>query len=135
MLQFYFLSIAFNLCAGFALASDAICAKISGLESLSDLFNSRRSKLAIGLSVLIIGSSTLFVPAGGALVFGDIIPSAMGIAMGIALLFEVFRQDALFPNETVERQERPPIAYRTTLGLLGLTAAVLHFFLPERPFL
>jgi hypothetical protein len=29
----------------------------------------------------------------------------------------------------------PPIGYRTTLGMLGLAAALLHFFLPERPFL
>jgi hypothetical protein len=135
MLQFYFLSIALNLCAGFALASDAICAKIAGLDSLADMVNSRRGKLSIGLSVLIVSFITLFVPAGGALIFGDMIPSALGIAMGIALLFEVFRQDALFPNEPAERQERQPIAYRTTLGLLGLAAAVLHFFLPERPFL
>jgi len=31
--------------------------------------------------------------------------------------------------------ERLPVGYRTTLGVLGLAAAILHFFLPERPFL
>jgi len=62
----------------------------------------------------------------------------MGMAMGIALLFEVFKQDAVFPAERGEKSERVdrlPIGHRTTLGVFGLAAAILHFFLPERPFL
>jgi hypothetical protein len=62
----------------------------------------------------------------------------MGMAMGIALLFEVFKQDALLPSERgekVQKTESRPIGYRTTLGVLGIAAAILHFFLPERPFL
>ncbi len=57
------------------------------------------------------------------------------MAMGVALLFEVFKQEALFPAERGEMSERParaPLAYRTTLGMMGLAAALVHFFLPER---
>jgi hypothetical protein len=135
MLQVFFLSIASNLIAGFALAFDAISKRIPRLAVLSDLLNSRKSRLSTGLSVLIAGFITLFVPAGGSLILGDLIPSGVGIVMGIALLFEVFRQDAMFPSESAEKSERPAFAYRTTLGLLGIAIAVLHFFLPERPFL
>jgi hypothetical protein len=54
------------------------------------------------------------------------------MAMGIAILFEVFKQDSLLPAESTEKQERQVFAYRTTLGFLGIIVAVLHFFLGER---
>jgi hypothetical protein len=139
MLQFFFLSIAFNLIAGFALAFEAVSRRIRSLSALGELLNSRRVKLVVGLSVLIVGFITLFVPAWeeekAALIIGDLIPSGVGMAMGIALLFEVFRQDAMFPSESVDKQERPRLAYRTTLGFLGMAVAILHFFLPAWPFL
>ncbi len=39
------------------------------------------------------------------------------------------------PRNARTRAERASVGYRTTLGLLGIAAAVLHFFLPERPIL
>jgi hypothetical protein len=135
MLQFYFLSITSNFIAGMVLSSDWLAKRLGAIASLTAGLSSRRAKLICGLAVLLVGFGTLFVPAEGPLVIGDLFPSMVGMAMGIALLFEVFKQDALFPNETVERADRVPVGYRTTLGVLGLAAAVLHFFLPERPFL
>jgi hypothetical protein len=135
MLQIYFLSIACNLIVGMTLALEAIVKRIPWLSVFSDVLSNRRVKLWNGLSVIIIGFIALFVPAGGVLIIGDLIPSVVGMVMGIALLFEVFRQDSIFPSESAIRQERIPVAYRITLGLLGIAVAVLHFFLPERPFL
>ena len=135
MLQLYFLSVAFNLIAGYSLASDAISKKAQRLAGLGELLALRTSRLTVGLSVMIVGFITLFVPVGGSLIIiGDLIPSVAGLGMGIALLFEVFRQDAVFPSESAEKTERH-LGYRTTLGLLGMAVAVLHFFLPERLFL
>jgi hypothetical protein len=138
MLQFYFLSIVTNFLAGMTLSADWFSSRIPGLPSLSAAFSGRRGKMAIGLAALLTGFGTLFVPAEPPIILGDLFPSMMGMALGIALLFEVFRQDALFPIERGEKNpkvERAPIAYRTALGMLGIFAAVLHFFLPERPFL
>jgi hypothetical protein len=135
MLQFYVLSVLVNLLAGLTLCSDWIALRFPGISALADVFSRRRGKLAIGLGALLVGFATLFVPAGPPLVIGDLYPSLMGMAMGIALLFEMFKQDALLPGEGGERRdpaERPVFGYRTTLGILGLAAAVLHFFLPER---
>jgi hypothetical protein len=136
MLQLYFLSVAFNLIAGYSLSSDAITRKAPRLAALGDLLALRSARLAVGLSVIVVGFITLFVPAGGGvLIIGDLIPSIVGLGMGIASLFEVFRQEAVFPSESAEKSERPHLDYRVTLGLLGMAVAILHFFLPERPFL
>jgi hypothetical protein len=132
MLQFYFLSIVSNAGAGLVLCSDWFTRRISGFASIASGLGGRRAKLVFGLAALLVGFGTLFVPAEGPLVIGDLFPSVMGMVMGIALLFEVFKQASRFPNEQAERPERPPIAYRSTLGFLGLAAAALHFFLPER---
>jgi hypothetical protein len=136
MLQFFFLSVFLNLAAGLSLSFEAVSRRLPRLAGLTDLLTSRGSKIFSGIGVLIVGFVTLFLPAGGGIIIGDIIPSVAGIAMGIALLFEVFRQDAVFPAERAERTERVehPLAYRTTLGLLGIATAILHFFLPEKPF-
>jgi hypothetical protein len=133
VLQFYFLSIVSNLLAGASLASDAFARRLPGLAAFTAALAGRRGKLFAGLAALLVGVGTLFVPAGGALVVGDLFPSVVGMVMGIALLFEVFKQDAMFPAERADKGERGSIGYRVTLGLLGIAAAVLHFFLPERP--
>jgi hypothetical protein len=136
MLQFYFLSVIANFLAGAALSSDWFSRKIPGLAGLGNAFSGRRGRMAIGLSSIFVGVATLFVPVNTPIILGDLFPSLAGMIMGVALLFEVFKQDAVFPAERGEKNdkvERLPVAYRTALGILGLAAAVLHFFLPERP--
>lgn len=135
MLQFYFLSIVSNFFAGVSLSSDWIARRIPTLASLMAALSGRSAKLSGGLASLLVGVGTLFVPVEGPLIIGDLFPSVAGMAMGIALLFEVFKQDAVLPVERTEKAEKVPVGYRTTLGVLGIIAAILHFFLPERPFL
>ncbi len=106
MLQFYFLSIVSNLVAGAALASEALAHRMPGLAALAAALAGRRGKLLSGLAALLVGVGTLFVPAGGSLVVGDLFPSVVGMVMGIALLFEVFKQDAMFPPERADKGER-----------------------------
>ena len=135
MLQFYFLSIVSNLVAGTALCAEALARRLRSFEAISTALSSRKGKLSTGLAALLVGVGTLFVPASGLLVLGDLLPAMTGMTMGIALLFEVFRQDALFPSDPPGSRDRPFFSYRATLGALGIAAAVIHFFLPERPFL
>lgn len=135
MLQFYFLSVVSNFLAGVALSSDWISRRIPSLTPMVNALSARRAKLILGLASLLVGVGTLLVPVEGAVIIGDLFPSFAGMAMGIALLFEFFRQEAVLPLEHSDKAEKLPVGYRTTLGVLGLAAAVLHFFLPERTFL
>jgi hypothetical protein len=135
MLQFYFLSVVANFLAGTALSAEWLSGKIPGLAGLGNAFSGRRGRMAVGLSAIFVGVGSFFVPVDGHLILGDLLPSVVGMVMGVALLYEVFKQDAVFPAERGEKNdklERLPVAYRTALGMLGLAAAVIHFFLPER---
>jgi len=136
MLQFYFLSILTNAAAGALLSADYFARRVTRLAWLTAHPASRRLKMGVGAASLLVGLCTIFWPAGGGLpVIGDLVPSIAGMAMGVALLFEVFRQDALFPSETATAPGRSGLDWRSMVGIAGLAVALLHFFLPERPFL
>jgi hypothetical protein len=137
MLQFYFLSILANLVGGLTLCSDWL-GRRPGLANLFAVLASRYWKMSTGLVALIAGFAKLFVPVGSPIILADIFPGLVGMIIGIALLFEVFKQEALFPAERGERPDAPTReapGYRTALGIMGFAAAILHFFLPERPFI
>jgi hypothetical protein len=136
MLQLYFLSVAANFLAGATLSADWMAERFPSLAGILGALSVRRARTITGLAALLIGLGTLFAPAAPPLVLGDLFPGVVGMAVGIALLFEVLKQDALYPREESGGSvgARPPTAYRTALGALGFAAAVLHFFLPERLF-
>jgi hypothetical protein len=136
MLQLYFLSVAANFLAGATLSADWMEERFTSLAEILRALSGRRARTITGLAALLIGLGTLFVPAAPPLVLGDLFPSVVGMAVGIALLFEVLKQDALYPGDQAARNEqgpkKKPSAYRTALGALAFAAAVLHYFLPER---
>jgi hypothetical protein len=138
MLQFYFLSISANLVSGLILCADWLSGKAGNLADLLAALSTRRGRMISGLAAIFIGIGTIFVPAAGPIVIGDLFPSLMGMVMGVTLLFEAFKQDALFPSERMGRAAEPQrglFGYSAFIGILGLASAVIHFFLPERPFL
>ena len=135
MLQLYFLSVAANFLAGATLSADWMEERFTSLAEILRALSGRRARTITGLAALLIGLGTLFVPAAPPLVLGDLFPSVVGMAVGIALLFEVLKQDAVYPGDQPARNEqgpKKPSAYRTALGALAFAAAVLHYFLPER---
>jgi hypothetical protein len=136
MLQFYFLSILTNAAAGGLLSAEYFGRRVPRLAWLSSHPGSRRLKLTCGAAALLVGACTIFWPAGGGVpVLGDLVPSIAGLAMGVALLFEVFRQDARLPSEPAPAPAKGGLDWRSMVGIAGLVVAALHFFLPERPLL
>ena len=141
MLQFFFLSVAANFLAGATLSADWILERFSSLGGILRALSGRRVRMVTGLASMLVGVGTLFVPAAPPLILGDLFPSSVGIAVGIALLFEALKQEALFAGDQGAgaaargRFVKAPLAYRTALGAFAFAAAILHFFLPERLFL
>ena len=130
MFQFYFLSVLANLVGGVTLCSDWLGSR-PALAHLSAALCSRYARMITGLGALVAGFAKLFFPVGSPIILGDLFPALVGIILGIALLFEVFKQEAFFPaerSESSQRSEKSPVAYKTALGVLGFAAAILHFF-------
>ena len=140
MLQFYFLSVAANLLAGATLSSDWITERFSSLRAIVRALSARRARMVTGLTSILAGLGTMFVPVAKPLIIGDLFPSVVGLGVGIALLFEALRQEVFYPGGDAaptrdENAWQAPRAYRTALAAFAFAAAVLHFFLPDRMFL
>jgi hypothetical protein len=127
MLQFYFLSILANATAGALLSAEYFGRRVARLSWLIARPAPRRLKMGAGAAALLVGICTLVWPAGGGVaVVGDLIPSMTGLVMGVALLFEVFRQDAIFPSEPASAPTRAGLDWRATIGIAGLAVALLR---------
>ncbi len=135
MLQLYFLSVSVNLLAGTILSAEWLVRKFPAAAGFTAGLSRRRSRLVVGLSAVLVGFVDLLFPANPPILLGDLLPSVAGLAMGVAMLFDVLRQEALLPAERANGVEPPgriSTATRTALGLFGILAGLVHFFLPER---
>lgn len=134
MHQVFFLSVLTNLLSGLALLSVKFSATQAFFRLLSQILALWKARLLVGVLTLLTGLLSLFIPAGGFLILGDLLPATSGITLGIALLSDFFRQNTSLPGDkdALPRPEWVSGGYRVTLGTLGILAAALHFFLPER---
>ena len=132
MLQFYFLSILVNLLAGTALSSDYLGQKITSFAPIKDFLTGKGSKVTLGFFAVGIGIMKLILPAPGdqVAVAGDLFPALSGIAMGLVLLTDFFKQKVAKESEALDKAEKIALTYRMPLGIVGLAAAVLHFIVP-----
>ena len=111
MLQFYFLSVFFNLLTGFVLFNDS-------------------KKLVLGVLSALTGLIKLFVVVHtSAVIVGDFIPAVAGIAAGLALMI----QD---DNERLpDWFKKIFITNKFIVGIVCLAVALLHFVFPGALFL
>ena len=132
MLQFYFLSVAVNLLAGAALSSEYLGEKIPAFASLKDLFSNAKSRVFFGFAAVVVGVFKLFLRAPGDAVpvAGDLLPFFTGLALGLALLTDFFKQRISSQTEAIEKVEKITMTYKTPIGLAGILAAALHFLFP-----
>lgn len=124
MLQFYFLSIFFNLFTGFVLFNE----KKTVIEL--PFLKERVFRIVLGVLTAFIGIIKLFVVVNtNVVILGDLIPSIAGIAGGIALFIE--SDDKKYPqwfNQVF-------ITNKYIVGIACLAAALLHFVFPGAMFL
>jgi len=134
MHQVFFLAVFTNLLSGLALLSVSLSVSQPFFRLLSEILSLWKAKLLVGVLTLLTGLLTLFVPVDRFLILGDLLPAISGMMLGTALLSDFFRQNTSLPDEKdlLPRPEWTSGGYRVTLGTLGILAAALHFFLPER---
>lgn len=153
-MQFYFLSIATNLLAGFALAGDYLAQRFPGLQPLLAGLAGRTARLTLGAITAAVGVLKLLVYADHLqiAVAGDLVPALVGMALGGALVVTSLRPaeegegDAgiegsahaaeegsprvVAADGPVEKTAQLALGYRVPLGLVGIAAALLHFLFP-----
>lgn len=132
MAQFYLLSVFANIVAGLTLAGDYLGEKFAFLASFKNLRENRTGQIVIGIVALAVGFITFFVRAPGDTVpvVGDLLPSVAGIAMGITLLVESFRQQVDSRGPQAEKLSKALITYRVPAGIAGASIAIVHFLFP-----
>ena len=124
MLQFYFLSIFFNLLTGFVLLNSQ--KKIIELPVLDE----RVFRIILGVITAVTGIIKLFVVVNSrAVIVGDFLPAVAGMAGG----FTIFIQD--------ENLNLAPwlknifVANKMIVGIACMAIALLHFVFPGALFL
>lgn len=132
MAQFYLLSVFINVVAGLTLAGDYLGDRVALLASFKSMRENRTALIVIGLIAVGIGVITFFVRAPGdsVPVVGDLLPSLAGIAQGLALLVEAFRQKVESRGAQGEKLSKAVLTYRVPAGITGVAIALLHFLFP-----
>lgn len=124
MLQFYFLSIFFNILAGFVLVNDK--------KELLDLaiLKEKMFRIVLGAVCAVTGIVKFFVVVHtSAVIVGDLLPALAGIIAGLCLV--VPENDNKFP----EWFNRIFVTNKMIVGFVCLGVALLHFVFPGALFL
>ena len=124
MLQFYFLSIFFNLIAGFVLVNDK--KEFLDLAILKD----KTFRIVLGAVCAVTGIIKLFVVVHtSAVIVGDLLPAVAGMIAGVLLIIQ-------------DNQEKLPewfnrifMTNKLIVGFACLGIALLHFVFPGALFL
>ena len=124
MLQFYFLSIFFNLMAGFVLVNSQ--KHIIELPALDQ----KVFRIVLGVITAVTGVIKLFVVVNSkAVFFGDFLPAVAGMVAGLALFIQ---ED----NENIAPWlRRVFVTNKFIVGIACLAIALLHFVFPGALFL
>ena len=92
MVQFYFLSILFNLVGGASLMLVSMPARSASIQGLKTFLRDPSVCLVTGILASVIGALKLLTAMRGDIpVVGDFVPAMAGLAVGSTLLLERFR--------------------------------------------
>lgn len=137
MYQFYFLSILTNIIAGITLAFDRMDGRLR-LHTVfnPDLFRHAGFRLGLGVITFVTGFLKLLsVTPGTPPVVGDLFPAVMGLLLGFTLCFQYYQERTEVQSSTVVSLDKVFGRHGANLGMVGVVAGVLHFFLNRVLFL
>jgi hypothetical protein len=132
MIQFYFLSVFLNVLAGIALLSADYPEGSSPFSGLRSFFRSDSFSLTAGTLSIAAGIFKFLTPIEGDVpVIGDLLPALSGLSSGFSLLLGYYCAKSAVSSKTMDRLKRIFIEKRKTLGIIALTAGILHFVFPR----
>lgn len=137
MYQIYFLSIVTNILAGVTLGHERFEERLRlGSIINVDLFANQGFRLAVGVSAFVIGFLKLLsVSPGDVAVIGDLVPALTGMLSGFALGFQYYQQRSAAESPTMVSLDRIFGRHSSTLGVVAVIAAIVHFLLHRVLFL
>lgn len=136
MVQFYFLSIVFNVFAGLILASELLQGRFEGFRPIGEALQGKTLRMITGIGVGVFGVfKILSAFEGDVPVVGDLLPAAAGIVMGITLLIDRFKERGSVSSQTVEALDRVFVRRKSIIGIIGIAIGLIHFFIPSVLFL
>jgi len=155
MVQFYLLSVVFNLITAFILiygknfADSTIMGAESSVDDLEesdkdvDLTNGVDNaeihipgldngtfRLVVGILTVFVGLIKFISAYNGIPVLGDLLPSAVGIFSGLSLLVEYYYVSASEPELIPDSVKAVFLDSRKYIGIGCFAVAVLHFIMP-----
>jgi hypothetical protein len=136
MIQFYFLSILFNLVSGYLLVTDRAESGESVVNSLKFPVNAGTIKLILGILTALTGLFKLLSSVEGDVpVAGDLFPALTGMAAGAVLVFSFYREQSTLEMEGIEQPGGFILRYKKWIGIAAAASALLHFLFPRALFL
>ncbi|MFP3089801.1 hypothetical protein LQZ21_05685 [Treponema sp. TIM-1] len=136
MIQFYFLSIFFNVVSGYVLAMED--KEREGLIETGPYFslNNETVRLVLGILTLVSGLLKLLSSIQGDIpVIGDLLPAVLGLLVGFILVFDYYRTKTSIGSEKSELVEGIIAKNKRWLGFAAIASALLHFLFPTVLFL
>lgn len=132
MLQFYFLSILFNLVTGLML----LFSDREDLEALTDakissLARDETFRLVLGILTATTGFFKLLTAVRGDVpVIGDLLPALAGLAGGFILLYEFYRLRSTLGETVLPKLMYTIVSSKNYIGIACIVIACLHFLFP-----
>jgi hypothetical protein len=132
MIQFYLLSILFNVVAGMALLGEDHGEENTVETGIRFSFQNETFRLLLGLFTMSIGLLKLLSPVQGDVpVVGDLVPAVAGLGSGFILLVDYYRNRTALVEERVLKITETVARNRRWAGFAAIVAAVLHFLFPH----
>jgi hypothetical protein len=140
MIQFYFLSILFNVLAGFFLVAesshdadkDGVFSEHSGSPNLPAFLKNESLRLILGVLSMVMGLLKILSSTKGDIpVIGDLFPAAAGLVAGFVLVFDFYRNQSSLEEDHTANAGRFLLNHKRAVGFASIAAAALHFLFPS----
>jgi hypothetical protein len=137
MMQFYFLSILFNVIAGFFLVSESLGnietgESFSKHPAISAFLKNESLRLILGVLCMVMGLLKILSSTRGDIpVIGDFFPAVAGLAAGFVLVYEFYRNQSVLEEDQAVSVGRFLLNHKKVVGFTAIAAAALHFLFPS----